>query len=49
MRKYLEIKQLIKELREVVGNDLFRNASDHEIIKALLECAIIQSKKKINI
>ena len=44
MKKYLEIKRLLKELRETVGNELFQNATDFEILKALLQCAIIKSK-----
>ena len=39
-----EIKTLIAELRDNANNEIFKNASDFEILKALLECAIIKSK-----
>lgn len=40
-----ELKALTEELRNTVNNEIFKNASNFEILKALLQCAIINSQK----
>ena len=41
-----EIAELTEELRTAVDNDLFTNATDFEIIKSLIQCAIIKSNER---
>lgn len=45
-KELAEIAELTEELRTAVDNDLFTNATDFEIIKSLIQCAIIKSNER---
>lgn len=45
-KERMEIKNLLKELRETGDTDILRRASDFEIIQVLIQCAITILQKK---
>lgn len=38
------LSDLLNEFRDTVNNDIFYRATDFEILKSFVECAITQSK-----
>lgn len=39
-----ELSELLKEFRNTIDKDVFYRASDFDILKAFVQCAIIKSK-----
>lgn len=45
-----KVGEMLDELRDVsIDTDLFKRASDYEIVIALIECAIIKTKERLGV
>lgn len=41
-----EITELLEDFRETIDEDIYNDATDFEIIKSFIQCAIIKAKEK---